>query len=146
MEYKTADKINIDKETHKKYGCDYTPRDIAIKMAEKLEWDGKGNILEPCVGSGNLLIALREVYGPISKYKYPLKWIDNHFYGVDILQENITYCKNNFPDAHFKKGNCLEEDITSEEWWFPENFEEKSTYNMSAMGNPNISIKTRKRK
>jgi tRNA1(Val) A37 N6-methylase TrmN6 len=110
MEYKVADDLNIEKEVHKKWGCDYTPEAIAVTMAKKLKWDGKGDIIEPCVGAGNLLLALITEYG---------EEVKQHFYGVDILEQNINYCKKTWPEIaeHFKVGNCLEDPITEEWWW-----------------------------
>ena len=57
--YVDANGNELDKAKRDKLGQFYTPGKICIKMIEKFKWDtlsGK-NILDPTVGSGNLLIA-----------------------------------------------------------------------------------------
>ena len=57
--YVDADGNELDKAKRDELGQFYTPGKICIKMIEKFKWDtlsGK-NILDPTVGSGNLLIA-----------------------------------------------------------------------------------------
>jgi type I restriction-modification system DNA methylase subunit len=110
MTYSTAEEIGIDTKSHALLGCDYTPRELAISLAKKLKWDGERDIIDPACGSGNLLLACIEVYG---------EKVRSHLYGVDILPENIDYCKKNkeLVGCHFKQGNTLEDDITSEYWW-----------------------------
>ena len=57
--YVDANGNELDKTKRDELGQFYTPGKICIKMIEKLKWDtlsGK-NILDPTVGSGNLLIA-----------------------------------------------------------------------------------------
>lgn len=57
--YVDANSNELDKTKRDKLGQFYTPGKICIKMIEKFKWDtlsGK-NILDPTVGSGNLLIA-----------------------------------------------------------------------------------------
>ena len=57
--YVDADGNELDKTKRDELGQFYTPGKICIKMIEKFKWDtlsGK-NILDPTVGSGNLLIA-----------------------------------------------------------------------------------------
>ena len=57
--YVDANGNELDKTKRDKLGQFYTPGKICIKMIEKFKWDtlsGK-NILDPTVGSGNLLIA-----------------------------------------------------------------------------------------
>jgi hypothetical protein len=89
-------------------------------MAKRLEWDGRGNILDPCVGAGNLLLGLIEVYGE--------KVID-YFYGIDILPENIKYCQDTWPNIknHFQLGNCLIDDFTDDNFWKKEAFSKNWT-------------------
>ena len=57
--YVDANGNELDKTKRDKLGQFYTPGKICIKMIEKFKWEtlsGK-NILDPTVGSGNLLIA-----------------------------------------------------------------------------------------
>ena len=57
--YVDANGNELDKTKRDELGQFYTPGKICIKMIEKFKWDtlsGK-NILDPTVGSGNLLIA-----------------------------------------------------------------------------------------
>ena len=57
--YVDANGKELDKTKRDELGQFYTPGKICIKMIEKFKWDtlsGK-NILDPTVGSGNLLIA-----------------------------------------------------------------------------------------
>ena len=57
--YVDADGNELDKTKRDELGQFYTPGKICIKMIEKFKWEtlsGK-NILDPTVGSGNLLIA-----------------------------------------------------------------------------------------
>ena len=57
--YVDADGNELDKAKRDELGQFYTPGKICIKMIEKFKWEtlsGK-NILDPTVGSGNLLIA-----------------------------------------------------------------------------------------
>ena len=70
--YVDADGNELDKTKRNELGQFYTPGKICIKMIEKFKWEtlsGK-NILDPTVGSGNLLIAcliagadLDKIYG-----------------------------------------------------------------------------------
>lgn len=109
MEYKIANDLGLDKQKHKEHGQDFTPRELAIKMAKKLEWKD-GPIIDPCVGSGNLLKACLEVYSK-------LKTTD--LYGVDIDPECIEICLNDseLEGGHFQVGNVLEDDITNDDFW-----------------------------
>ena len=58
--YVDANGKELDKAKRDELGQFYTPGKICIKMIEKFKWEtlsGK-NILDPCCGSGNLLIAM----------------------------------------------------------------------------------------
>ena len=57
--YVDANGNELDKTKRDKLGQFYTPGKICIKMIEKFKWDtlSDKNILDPTVGSGNLLIA-----------------------------------------------------------------------------------------
>ena len=57
--YVDANGNELDKEKRDKLGQFYTPGKICIKMIEKFKWEtlSDKNILDPTVGSGNLLIA-----------------------------------------------------------------------------------------
>lgn len=57
--FKTKMYKGLTKEERKKYGMVYTPAEVSIKMIEKFNCEefGDQTILDPCCGSGNLLVA-----------------------------------------------------------------------------------------
>lgn len=98
MEYATTD--HLTKEEAQELGSFYTPKDLAEDMAKKLNIQPKENlkILDPCVGKGNLLVAIKNIY-PFVK--------DENLYGIDIDKEAIRYCRKKFPQGHFIIGDVL---------------------------------------
>jgi ubiquinone/menaquinone biosynthesis C-methylase UbiE len=104
--YKVAD--HLTKEDHAKLGADYTPREIAIRMAKKLEWKQGMTILDPTVGKGNLLLACKETYPELT---------NDLLYGSDVDVEAIQYCRKIFPGGHFIVANAIEDDLSDEDLW-----------------------------
>ena len=121
MEYATTD--HLTKEKAQEQGSFYTPKELSIQMAKMLNIQNKPDlkVLDPCVGKGNLLLAVKDVYSFVK---------NENLYGVDIDKEAIEYCKAKFPGGHFKVGNALEDPI-GEDWWWEE---KKPTFNISKFG------------
>ena len=105
FEYSNAD--HLDKKTKQQQGSFYTPREIAIKMAKMLEWKPGQTILDPCVGSANLMVACMEVYPELT---------EDLLYGVDIDPEAIRMCIKKFPKGHWQVGDCLKDPITNDKF------------------------------
>ena len=75
----------LDKKTRDELGQFYTPAKICIKMIEmfkETEFSGK-NILDPCCGSGNLLIAMLAADADSDK-----------IYGNDYDERAVKLCRN----------------------------------------------------
>jgi phospholipid N-methyltransferase len=108
MIYETSD--HLDKTQKQDLGAVYTPRELAVKMAKKLEWKNGQKVLDVCVGKGNLFVAMIEVWGPDGL-------TNDNLYGVDIDPEAIKFCVTKFPGGHFRVGNCLTDDFTSDHFW-----------------------------
>lgn len=126
----SADDLGLSKFEKQSAGAFHTPKKLAIAMAKKLypEYincktkqeiiekfgdEGKKfvkefNLIDPCVGTGNLLAAALNTY----------KWIEEEdIYGIDIDPRAIEFCMKKFPHGHFQVGNCLTDDFTSDEFW-----------------------------
>ncbi len=110
-------------------GAFHTPKKLALSMAKRLypqyikcktkaeiasmgpehaEFIRDFNLIDPCCGTGNLLAAALNIY----------KWIDEEdIYGVDIDYRAIEFCMKKFPHGHFQVGDCLTDDITSDDFW-----------------------------
>jgi type I restriction-modification system DNA methylase subunit len=105
-DYITATHLT-DKERKEK-GAFYTPPEIALEMAEKTQYKSGETILDPCVGGGNLLAAMMDTYKELQ---------EEDLYGIDIDPEAIKICRELFPYGHFQVGDCLEDDLTNDEFW-----------------------------
>jgi type I restriction-modification system DNA methylase subunit len=112
MNFEIAD--HLTKEKQQAQGSFYTPVEISINMAKKLGLKQKGKILDSCCGKGNLFVAVLNEYDFIS---------NDDLYGVDIDAEAIAFCINKFPGGHFQVGNCLEDDLTDDDFWKKDPFE-----------------------
>lgn len=88
--YVDANGNKLDKTKRDKLGQFYTPGEICIRMIEKFKWDtlsGK-TILDPTVGSGNLLIACLIAGADIDK-----------LYGNEYDSEVIPTCRKRISEA-----------------------------------------------
>lgn len=88
--YVDANGKELDKDKRDKLGQFYTPAKICIRMVEKFNFDtlsGK-TILDPTVGSGNLLIACLIAGADIDK-----------LYGNEYDEEVIPTCRNRIREA-----------------------------------------------
>jgi hypothetical protein len=88
--YVDANGKELDKTKRDKLGQFYTPGKICIRMIEKFKWDtlsGK-NILDPTVGSGNLLIACLIAGADIDK-----------LYGNEYDSDVIPTCRKRISEA-----------------------------------------------
>ena len=107
----------LDKKTRDELGQFYTPAKICIQMIEMfkaMEFSGK-NILDPCCGSGNLLIAMLAAGADSDK-----------IYGNDYDERAVKLCRNRINKAcdilgkpHIKdwqihQGNALIPDCLTE--------------------------------
>lgn len=87
------------KAERKKLGAVFTPPSITIKMLEMLD-NLDGNILDPCCGSGNLLVAAT------------LAGADpNNIYGNDFEEEFVKLCQDRLekfgvPRWHIHQGDA----------------------------------------
>lgn len=111
--YNEADHLTGDQKVSQQ--AFYTPETISLKVAKLVKDYKPGDtILEPCVGKGNLLQAMKDTYG-----------IEDNsvFYGIDIDPEAIQFCIEKFPGGHFQVGNILEDDFTHESFWAKDPFE-----------------------
>jgi len=106
MIYEHANHLN--KDSQQELGSFYTPKELALKMAKMLKLKSKCKVLDPCCGKGNLFVAVLETYSFIS---------NEDLYGVDIDPEAIKFCIKKFPGGHFQVGNCLEDNITDDDFW-----------------------------
>jgi type I restriction-modification system DNA methylase subunit len=123
MEYEIAD--HLDKKQKQDQGSFYTPQEISEKMAKMLNYkDGK--ILDPCVGKGNLFVACIKIYNLKEPY--------DMLYGVDIDEEAIRFCIQKFPGGHFQVGNCLEDDLSNDDFWKKDPFSKYVPTFMSKFG------------
>jgi hypothetical protein len=88
--YVDANGNELDKTKRTELGQFYTPGEICIKMIEKFKWDtlsGK-TILDPTVGSGNLLIACLIAGADIDK-----------LYGNEYDSDVIPTCRKRISEA-----------------------------------------------
>ena len=107
----------LDKKTRDELGQFYTPAKICIKMIEMFkatEFSGK-NILDPCCGSGNLLIAMLAAGADSDK-----------IYGNDYDERAVKLCRNrinracdilgkpHIQDWQIHQGNALIPDCLTE--------------------------------
>jgi SAM-dependent methyltransferase len=113
------DTDHLSKKDAQKQGSFYTPRDIAMEMADKLEWKSDQKILDPCCGRGALFQACLEKYGDLT---------NDLIYGIDIDPIAISFCISHFPGGHFQVGDCLVDDIIDDEFWRKDPFERFSDY------------------
>jgi type I restriction-modification system DNA methylase subunit len=110
---------HLTKEEAQKQGSFFTPKELALNMAQRLEWKPGQKVVDPCVGKGALLQACKEVYSQIT---------EDLFYGIDIDSEAIKFCKEHFPGGHFQVGNCLVDDFTNDVFWQKDSFESFDDY------------------
>jgi len=108
-----------NKEQQQEFGQFYTPKDLAIKMAKMLKIKRGGKILDACCGKGNLFVAVLEIYPFIEMCD---------LYGVDIDSEAIRFCIEKFPGGNFQMGNCLDDDISDDDFWKKDPFESYQDY------------------
>ena len=84
----------VDKETAKKNGEVWTPRNTVEQMLAKIPeetWKNpKKTFLEPTFGSGNMLICMLEKR--ISSGVKPIDALKT-LYGVELMQDNVDLCK-----------------------------------------------------
>ena len=107
----------LDKKTRDELGQFYTPAKICIQMIEMFnaaEFSGK-NILDPCCGSGNLLIAMLAAGADSDK-----------LYGNDYDEQAVKLCRNrvnracdilgkpHIQDWQIHQGNALIPDCLTE--------------------------------
>lgn len=97
-------KLNDDPEKRSRLGQFYTPGKVCVKMIEKFDCDdfsGKA-ILDPCCGSGNLLIAMLCAGADIDK-----------LYGNEFDKDAVDLCKERL----LKAADCLGVDKTKFRDW-----------------------------
>lgn len=135
MEYATTD--HLTKEKAQEQGSFYTPQLLSEKMAQiiiddmiKKYPDGKKpdgtfpTVLDPCVGKGNLLLAVKNKYKETFGEELP----NDNLFGMDIDETAIKYCNDNFKGGHFIVGDILKNRPASDleqienndqliEWW-----------------------------
>ena len=91
----------------------YTPFNVAYFMAEMLNPTPEGKILDPCCGSGVMLLAARCVihrnYGWIASSRY-----GRNMYGVDIASHAVKMAKINMFMTDYIFMSCLFIDGVSE--------------------------------
>ncbi len=85
------DKLDLDPEKRIALGQFYTPANICIQMLEEFECDTLENkvILDPCCGSGNLLIACLVAGANI-----------NNLYGNDYDYDAVALCRRRLVMAY----------------------------------------------
>ncbi|MDR0675789.1 MAG: SAM-dependent methyltransferase [Elusimicrobiota bacterium] len=108
MKYEVSD--HLDKDQKQDLGAVYTPEELAISMAKKLNWKKGQKVLDVCCGKGNLFVAVLEVYEKDGI-------TNDNLYGIDIDPKAIEFCINKFPGGHFRVGNCLTDDFTLDHFW-----------------------------
>jgi type I restriction-modification system DNA methylase subunit len=108
MTYSDAD--HLDKETRQEQGSFFTPRELALEMASRLEVDAEAIVLDPCVGRGNLLKAVMELHPEIPH---------DNYYGCDVDVEAIRLCRGDpeLEGVHLQVGDCLVDDLTDDGFW-----------------------------
>jgi type I restriction-modification system DNA methylase subunit len=110
---------HLDKKTKSNNGAFYTPATLSIKMAKKLELKKGDTVLDPCVGSANLLCACLDEYPDLQ---------EEDCYGIDIDPEAIKKCFERIPHGHFQVGNCLIDDLSDENFWKKDPYDISDTY------------------
>ncbi|GHU54828.1 hypothetical protein FACS189442_1590 [Spirochaetia bacterium] len=113
MNYSISDN-HLNKNQKQDQGSYFTPEELAKIMARQL-FPEKPNIkklkiLDPCVGRANLFKAIKELYSDIP---------NKCFYGIDVDVEAINLNKQDpeLKGMNFKVGNCLTDDINSDDFW-----------------------------
>lgn len=85
----------VDKDTAKKNGEVWTPRELVEKMMDKIsEEDWKNpdkQYLEPTMGSGNMVVCMLE--RRIASGVEPVQALKT-LYGVELMQDNVDICKD----------------------------------------------------
>ena len=104
-DYRTSEHLFVKE--RKKAGSFYTPPHIALKMAKETNWKN-GTVIDPAVGSGNLLAAMMDTYPELQ---------EENLYGVDIDPQAIEICRKLFPYGNFVVGDSLKDDLSNEEFW-----------------------------
>ena len=99
---------HLDKKRQQELGAFYTPKELAVRMAKQLDWQPGQTVLDPTVGAGNLLIAMKEVYPELT---------NDLLYGVDVDPEAIKICIEKLPGGHFQVGDCLKDPLTNPKFW-----------------------------
>lgn len=95
--------LGRDKKTRQKLGQFFTCPELTIKMIEKFDQLADKDIIDPCLGSGNLLAACI-IAGADPK----------RCYGIELDEEVLAYAKTRLaklgvPDENLKCGNALDE-------------------------------------
>ena len=118
-------------EERQEIGAFYTPKKLAIEMARSLNYISGKKVLDPCVGKGNLLQAMKDVHGVPNEL----------LYGVDIDAEAIKFCIEKFPGGHFQVGDVLKDDIVSKTFWQKPPFESFADYKRTLIKNHTFTFK-----
>lgn len=86
-----------------KYIADYISRDV---LGEMTEWNDKIRIMDPGCGCGIFLIsAIEEIH---RKFGIDIdRIIENHVFGIDIIEDNIRRCRYILQLYCLAKGICL---------------------------------------
>lgn len=107
-EHKYNSAEHLTQEQKQKQGAFYTPESIALKMAALTKWVPGQTVLDPCVGTGNLLQAMKDTYPELT---------NESLYGIDIDPKAIEICKEKFPGGHFVVANILNVDPANDDLW-----------------------------
>lgn len=96
---------NNDKKERQKLGQFFTPPQLAIRMIEKFTSINDDDILDPCVGSGNLLV------GCIIAGADPKRC-----YGIELDENQAEICRNRLenygvPRENIITGSCLDDSV-----------------------------------
>ena len=96
---------NNDKKERQKLGQFFTPPQLVIRMIEKFTSINDDDILDPCVGSGNLLV------GCIIAGADPKRC-----YGIELDENQAEICRNRLekygvPRENIITGSCLDDSV-----------------------------------
>lgn len=95
---------NNEKKERQKLGQFFTPPELVIRMIEKFH-DLDDDVLDPCAGSGNLLV------GCIIAGADPKKC-----YGIELDEKQAEICRNRLenygvPRENIITGSCLDDSV-----------------------------------
>lgn len=96
---------NNDNKERQKLGQFFTPPQLVIRMIEKFTSINDDDILDPCVGSGNLLV------GCIIAGADPKRC-----YGIELDEKQAEICRNRLenygvPRENIITGSCLDDSV-----------------------------------